>query len=112
MGLIDIRKKAIECLKSGTVQAENRADIREKNLLKTGVVLVDEVIKILSVTKGSQYRKTPYKDDPSVDVHIFEPRYLGENWHIKLYFIEPDCWFISVHKSHVAASGSRSIRRK
>lgn len=43
MGLKDTRSKAIECLKAGWVQAAERSDINEKNLLKTGVVTPEEV---------------------------------------------------------------------
>jgi len=111
MGLKDIRKNAIECLKSGRVQAENRADIKDKNLLKTGVVTTDIVVTLLGATRGNQYRTVPHKDDPTVSIHIFEPTVSGENWHIKLYFLDPDCWFISVHKSHVVRPANNMNRR-
>ncbi len=101
MGLRDIRSKAIECLKAGRVQAVERSDINEKNLLKTGGITSDDVVKLLNATRGDQYKTEPHKDDSSVLVHYFEPMVAGENWHIKLYFLEPDCWFISAHKSHL-----------
>ncbi len=111
MGLKDARTKAIECLKQGRVQAENRSDIAEKNLLKTGVIGVDLVIQLLGQTKGNQYRTEPHKDVPETLVHYFEPTLKGEDWHIKLYFIEPDCWFISVHKSHIVRATKKAVRR-
>lgn len=40
MGLKDIRSKAIECLKAGRIQSTNRKDLKEKNLLKIGVVVL------------------------------------------------------------------------
>lgn len=101
MGLKDTRSRAIECLQTGRVQAVERVDIDEKNLLKTGVVTPDEVIKLLNATRGPQYKTRPHKDDASVEVHYFEPNVAGVDWHIKLYFLDPDCWFISVHRSHI-----------
>lgn len=101
MGLRETRSKAVECLKAGRVQAVERSDINEKNLLKTGLITADDVIRLLNATRGPQYRTEPHKDDPSVLVHYFEPTVAWEDWHIKLYFLEPDCWFISVHRSHL-----------
>ncbi|MBN8542537.1 MAG: hypothetical protein J0L82_19260 [Deltaproteobacteria bacterium] len=101
MGMNDAKKKVVQSLKDGKVQAVERPDIKEKNLLKTGVISPEEVIKIISSTRGPNYRSEPHKDVAETSVHIFEPEYKGENWHIKCYFLEPDCWFISVHKSHV-----------
>ncbi len=101
MGLKDTRSKAIECLLAGQIQATNRPDVRDKNLLKTGVVTVEQVIELLKLTRGSQYRSEPHDSIAKVVVHYFEPKQKGEDWHIKLYFLEPDCWFISVHKSHI-----------
>ncbi len=112
MGLNEARKAAIECLRSGKVQAVERDDIAEKNLLKTGVVSPEEVIALLQATHGSQHRTEPHNDDPSIEVHFFEPQTKGAYWHVKLYFLEPDCWFISVHKSHVRRSHGNFQRRR
>src|ERR1017187_5235926 len=111
MGLKEARAKAIECLKSGRVQAEERADIQEKNLLKTGQIKPEEVIDLLNMTKGGQHRMEPHRNDAKVTVHYFEPTVKGVDWHIKLYFLEPDCWFISVHKSHVRRKHGNLQRR-
>ena len=111
MGLKEIRRRAIECLLAGKVQAENRPDVKEKNLLKTGVVSVAEVIGLLEATRGSQYETIPHMNDPSVDVHIFKPIKNGEQWYVKLYFLEPDCWFISVHKSDFGRKGAPRGRK-
>lgn len=104
MGMKEAKQKVIQSLKDGKVQAEERSDVKEKILLKTGVVSPDEVTKIIGATRGPDYRSEPHKNVPGIPVHIFEPEYKGESRHIKCYFIEPDCWFISAHKSHVTRS--------
>lgn len=100
MGLNDTKKRVIESLMDGRIQAEERSDLKNKNLLKVGIISPEEVIKIISKTKGHQYRSESHKEISSVLVHFFQPIYQGKNWYIKCYFLEPDCWFISVHPSH------------
>jgi hypothetical protein len=87
-------------LTDGRVQAEERNDQKNKNLLKVGLISPEEVIKIVSNTRGHQYRTEPHKDVLEIQVHFFQPIYKGKSWYIKCYFLEPDCWFISVHPSH------------
>ncbi|MNK95737.1 hypothetical protein D3C87_1159860 [compost metagenome] len=99
MGLKTACFAAIQALKEGRIQAVERKDLKEKNLLKTGKVTSEEVIELLKKTSGSKYRNVPHMDDASVTVHIFEPRVRNIDWHIKFYFLEPDCYFISVHHS-------------
>lgn len=117
MGLNDVRSRAIECLRSGTIQHAARDNIDEKNLLKTGAVTVDLVIKLMNATKGSEYSTTSHVDAPDVDVHVCKPmaRAEGEDekssWYLKFYFIDPDLIFISVHKSHVPKRQSSSRKR-
>lgn len=111
MGLKDTRSKAIASLEAGRTQSTNRADAKNKNLLKTGVVSPAEVVSLLKLTRGSQYRTMPHDSIEGIEVHVFEPEYKGEEWHIKLYFLEPDCWFISVHKSHVIKSNKKATKK-
>ena len=113
MGLKDTRTKAIECLKAGTVQHEARDSIDEKNLLQTGAVTVEFVIKLLNATKGGEYSAIPHMNDANVNVHICEPEAKEDGateksrWYLKFYFVDPDLMFISVHKSHVAKGRSK-----
>jgi hypothetical protein len=101
------RSAAIEALKEGRVQAVERRDLNEKNLLKTGMVTPEDVIDLLKKTSGAKYRSVPHMDDASVTVHIFEPRSNGIDWHIKFYFLEPDCYFISVHHSTIVRPATK-----
>lgn len=61
MGMKDAKQKVIQSLRDGKIQAEARADIKEKNLLM---------------------------------------------------ILEPECWFISVHKSHSAKGKEWSSTKK
>ena len=96
MGLKNARSKAIQCLSSGKIQHETdrSGNIEEKNLLVTGQVTVDEVIEQIQKTKGDEYESSSHHSVENVEVHIFKPK----GWYIKCYFIEPDVFFISVHK--------------
>lgn len=104
MGFKDARSRAIEALKSGDFEHATRADIDDKNLLFTGEVTVSKLIELLKGCRGNQYEVSPHHQVASVDVHIFKPQAKEPDgtkvgWYIKLYFIDPDTWFISVHRS-------------
>ncbi len=101
LGFKEARQKAIAALYAGTVQHEARNDIDDKNLLVTGQVTVEQVIDLLKVCRGTQHQCSPHHHVPTIDVHVFRP-IAGtprKSWYIKLYFLEPDMWFISVHES-------------
>ena len=105
MGFKEIRKAAILALQEGAVQAEERADLEEKNLLKTGVVTAEEVIDLLKKTRGNQYETSKHHQEASIDVHICKPTVGAVAWYIKFYFIDPECFFISVHRSGKMSKG-------
>lgn len=96
MGLKDIRAKAIDCLKSGQIQhdTDRSGRIDEKNLLVTGQISVDDVIELIKQTKGGDFETSSHHFIAGLDVYIFKPN----GWYIKCYFIEPDIFFISVHR--------------
>lgn len=96
MGLKDIRVKAIGCLKSGQIQhdTDRSGSIDEKNLLVTGQITVEEVIELIKRTKGGEFETSEHHYIKGLDVHVFKP----SEWYIKCYFIEPDIFFISVHR--------------
>lgn len=99
MGFRDIRKQVIDALNSGAVQHEARGDINDKNLLATGAMTIADVIRLLSRCRGNQHESSPHHQDASIEVHVFKPLDDGTQWYIKLYCIDPDVWFISVHNS-------------
>lgn len=105
MGFKDARDRAIKALESGNVQHEVRGgEIDEKNLLQTGDVSPEDVVALLKRCRGTQHSSSPHHFDPEVDVHVFRPevvvpgRKRAQRWYVKLYFVEPDAVFISVHR--------------
>ena len=100
LGLNDIRVEVIKKLQEGRIQHETTrsGDIDEKNLLLTGRVTDKEVIELIQATKGTGYSTSKHHVDNSLDVHVFKTKKNGDQWYIKCYLIEPDIWFISVHK--------------
>ena len=104
VGFKEAKERAIKALRSGDVAHEARGDIDDKNLLLTGEVSADEVARLLSRCRGTQHSSSPHHLDPSIEVHVFRPvdrDVAGKEtrWYIKLYFLDPDAWFISVHRS-------------
>jgi hypothetical protein len=100
LGLKSIRTEVIKKLQDGRIQHETTrsGDIDEKNLLLTGAITVEEVIELINATKGDDYSTSSHHLDKSIEVHVFRPKKSGISWYVKCYLIEPDVWFISVHK--------------
>ena len=90
-----VKSEVINCLKKGRFQHEVIGAIDTKNFLSTGEISVDDVIRLISKTKGFQYECSPHHMVSGIDVHIFKP----DNWYIKFYFVAPNVMFISVHKN-------------
>jgi hypothetical protein len=105
MGFLQIRHQAIAAILEGRIQYESRGDVDEKNLLLTGAVTPEQVVRLLKACRGTQYTSAPHHLVRDLDVHMFKPEASlapggpRQRWYIKLYFIEPDVWFISVHVS-------------
>ena len=103
MGFKEIRRLAIQAIQEGRVQHEARGGVDEKNLLLVGDVTIDQVVRLLSACRGTQYSSSPHHTVHDIVVHVFKPEVnVGlkkERWYIKLYILEPDVWFISVHQS-------------
>ena len=96
MGFKEIRALLIAALEANQIDNEQRADNEEKNLLATGAVNRDFVIRLLKRCAGWEYTtsKHHFRD---VDCHIFTPTLAGERWYIKAYFEPGHAVFISVH---------------
>ncbi|EJC6766208.1 hypothetical protein MX824_004885 [Vibrio parahaemolyticus] len=100
MGFSDVKKKAIKCLKEGSVQHETeRSKVNEKNLLLTGKVDPDFVVRLLRNTTGQTHEEREHDTYEGVDVHICKPSVDGCKWYVKFYFSDPNTIFISVHES-------------
>jgi hypothetical protein len=99
----DAKRRAIEALRSGDFQHEARNDIDDKNLLVTGRITAEQVVTLLNRCRGTQHASSPHHQDASIEVHVFKPVARAADgtqtrWYIKLYFLDPDTWFISVHQ--------------
>jgi hypothetical protein len=94
IGFAVAKAKVIESLRNGTYQHELRGAIDVKNALATGEVSATEVINIVQRCNGTHHRSSIHHSYPSIEVHILR----RDGWYIKFYFLEPDTWFISVHR--------------
>ena len=105
VGFKRARSEALRAMVEGRILHEARDEVDEKNLLVTGEVTAEQVARLLRACRGTQYECTPHHFDSSIDVHVFKPEARVEpgadkkRWYIKLYLLEPDVWFISVHES-------------
>lgn len=99
MGFTEVKKKVIECLKSGNYDYEARKDIDLKNVFLVGLLSKEDLIEIIKVSNGKQYESSPHHLDNSIEVHILKPIKDNKRWYIKFYFLEPNVLFISVHES-------------
>jgi hypothetical protein len=97
MGFREARRRLTAALREGRYEHEARAALEEKNLLAIGEVDAAFVIRLLERCSGTQYRQGPHDFDPGTVVHTFLPRFGGERWYVKVYFLADDAVFISVH---------------
>jgi hypothetical protein len=101
-GFNEAARLTIEALKDGRFQHEPRSLASGKNLLATGDVSADDVVRLIRRCRGDQYEASPHHVDPSLEVNIFKPFAGGVRWYIKSYLVESDeftAFFISVHES-------------
>ena len=101
MGFKEIRQQAIEKISSGRVYHVSRE--YDKNEYAQGRLTDGDVISMLKCCRGDRYESSPHHSLSGIEVHIFKPGGKYDGYYIKLYFVEPDIWFISVHKSDYKA---------
>lgn len=94
LGFKVAKYKAIEALRSGNYQIAARRNLDEKNLLSTGAVTESDLIAIIERCGGQHHERCPHDQIPQIDVHILR----RDGWYIKFYFIDPDTFFLSVHR--------------
>lgn len=88
------KRKVIAALRSGDYLHATRGDIDVKNLLAMGEVPVESIVAVIRSCNGTHHCCSPHHAAPAIDVHVLR----RHGWYIKFYFIEPDTWFISVHR--------------
>ncbi len=92
----------IAALEDGRFLHEPRPLASGKNLLATGDVSADDVIRLLRRCRPARYQTGVHHDDATQEVHFFKPKSAGIRWYIKSYLVESDdltAIFISVHES-------------
>lgn len=102
MGFNEAARLTIEALRDGRFQHEPRPLASGKNLLASGGISVDDVIRLIRRCPGARYEASPHHDDPTQEVNVFQPTSGGTRWYIKSYLVETDditAIFISVHAS-------------
>ncbi|MDD0974630.1 hypothetical protein [Pseudomonas fontis] len=93
-GFKQARYDVMSALEAGDYQHAIRGEIDVKNQLATGEVSATEVIEIIRHCNGMHHCSSPHHNVPDIEVHVLK----RVGWYIKFYFIEPDVWFISVHR--------------
>jgi hypothetical protein len=94
VGYRSAKKEILRALRNGNYQHESRGDIDVKNLLALGKVSAIEVATLIASSDGSMHTESPHHVVKGITVHVIKVK----NWYIKFYFVDPDAWFISVHK--------------
>ena len=94
MGFNEAKIKLLEALDSGSFQHASRNEIDQKNLLHTGVVTKEDVKNIVVKCNGTHHERSFHHSISSLTVHVLK----RDGWYIKFYFIDPDVFFLSVHK--------------
>jgi hypothetical protein len=94
IGFKEAKRRAIEALRNKTYQITERREIETKNLLYGNSISEKEVIEIISKCHGQDHEMRPHDMVKTVDVHILRK----DGWYIKFYFLDPETFFLSVHR--------------
>lgn len=94
IGFREAKQRAIEALRNKTYQIAERREIETKNLLYGNSISEEYVIEIISKCRGQDHEMRPHDMVKTVDVHIFRK----DGWYIKFYFLDPETFFLSVHR--------------
>ncbi len=94
MGFNEVKRRLIGALQNGTFQHEARAAINTKNLLQTGQVAATDICELVKRCNGTHHTQSPHHSAKEISVHVLR----RDGWYIKIYFVDPDTIFISVHQ--------------
>ena len=94
IGFKEAKRRAIEALRNKTYQIAERREIETKNLLYGNSISEEDVIEIISKCRGQDHEMRPHDMVKTVDIHILRK----DGWYIKFYFLDPETFFLSVHR--------------
>jgi hypothetical protein len=96
MGFKEARARLIEALRSDQYTHDERTGAEGKNLLASGAVTEEFVVRLLRRCAGWEYSTSRhhFRDE---DCHIFTPNVGGERWYVKAYWRNGLAVFVSVH---------------
>ena len=94
IGFKEAKRRAIEALRNKTYQVAQRQEIETKNLLYANAVSEEDIIAVISKCRGQDHEMRPHDMIKTIDVHILRK----DGWYIKFYFLDPDTFFLSVHR--------------
>ena len=97
LGFKETRQQAIDRIRAGRIYHVPRE--YDKNEYAQGRLSDNDVIAMLQCCRGNRYEALPHHSILGLEVHIFKPVGKYDGYYIKLYFLEPDVCFISVHRS-------------
>ena len=90
----EAKRRAIEALRNKTYQVAQRREIDTKNLLSNNTVSEADIIDVIEKCRGQDHEMRSHDTIKTVAVHILRK----DGWYIKFYFIDPDTFFLSVHR--------------
>jgi hypothetical protein len=98
VGFKNIKELVVKRIQEGLIYHVPRQ--YDKNEYALGLVTDEKVISMIQCCRGDRdYETLPHHAIPKIDVHIFKPKGKYDGYYIKLYFLDPNVCFISVHKS-------------
>jgi hypothetical protein len=96
LGFREVKALAIQKIREGKIEHVPREF--DKNEYAQGLLSDDQVIAMIQSCRGDRYEVQPHHAIKSVPVHILKPLGKYDGYYVKFYFLEPDVWFLSVHK--------------
>lgn len=88
------RERVLLALSEGRFQhATRKGRIETKNFLQVGKISAARVADIIRRSKPAEVRAAKHHVIDAIDIYII----ISNGWYIKVYFLQDDLWFISVH---------------
>lgn len=80
-GFLSVKKQVLECLSSGRVLHEPRADRESKNFLFMRVIGPGEVVEMIKGCSGVDHQSAPHHAYSKILIHILKPQGKYKGWY-------------------------------